>query len=246
MYFSQVVNDDLINIQNSILNEVQQIEVFENAAQKYMSILFENFNDSIALCRLFATVPFDKLPPKNQEFVTTLLKNTNNLSFLKNDTPVLSLLGSKGTETKWNDIRQSNGHIGIPLISSEFISTIPMMSRLLKELGQSLDWIDSGDSNIVFKTIGRGSSVFYVEDAAKDNDNEGRKIIAAQDFVSQYDIKTVFGFGGGYLGSDMIFTVIVFTSESISQENVRKFLVQANKFKTATLPIVDSEKIFKS
>ncbi|KAA3616975.1 MAG: hypothetical protein D8M58_04745 [Calditrichaeota bacterium] len=244
MYFSEVNNDNLVNIQSSIINEIEQIKVFENAAQKYMSILYENFSESIALCRLFATVPFKSLPASSKEFVSNLLKSRKLFSSLKNDTPILTLLGSRGIEEKWNDIRQSKGHIGIPLISSGFISEIPMVSRLLKELGLDLRWIDSRDTDIVIKTIGRSSGVFYVKDAAKDMDSEGRKIITSQDFVSQYNIKTVFGFGGGYLGSDMMFTVIAFCSEQVSPDNVRKFLVQANKFKTATLSIVDSEKIF--
>ena len=57
-------------------------------------------------------------------------------------------------------IDKSKEHMGIPLISSAFVGAIPMISRLLKELGVPLDWIDSHDSEIIKKTVGSSPEYF--------------------------------------------------------------------------------------
>ncbi len=64
---------------------------------------------------------------------------------------MLSLPGTHGQEADWNDRHKSTGHVDIPVISSASVGTIPMISRLLKELGVPLDWIDSHDSEIIKK-----------------------------------------------------------------------------------------------
>ncbi len=119
-----------------------------------------------------------------------------------------------------------------------------MMSRLLKQLGCGIDWIDSTDTELVAKTFKNLSGVFFVQDASTENDNEGRRIIAAQDFVAEENVKTVFGIGGCYLGTSIFFTTIVFVREFLDKERVERFMLQANKFKTATLRLVTEGKIF--
>ena len=119
-----------------------------------------------------------------------------------------------------------------------------MMSRLLKQLGGGLDWIDSNDTELVLKTVGSLSGVFYVRDARTEVDQKGRTIIVAKEFVETYDVKTVFGVGGGYLGSSKLFTTIVFVREHLEKSLVERFMIQANKFKTATMNLVEEGKIF--
>ncbi|MFH0940065.1 MAG: hypothetical protein V1899_12410 [Planctomycetota bacterium] len=56
--------------------------------------------------------------------------DSKNIAHLvKNETLVLSLMGTRGDEPAWNDRRSSAGHIGIPLASADFINKIPMMIR---------------------------------------------------------------------------------------------------------------------
>jgi hypothetical protein len=80
-------------------------------------------------------------------------------SALTGTTPVLSLVGTQGQEADWNDNRKSKQHRGVPLISAEFVDGIPMIARLLRELGVPLDWIDSHDARRLVTTIGRGRVV---------------------------------------------------------------------------------------
>ena len=73
-----------------------------------------------------------------------------------------------------------------------------MISRLLRELGVPIEWIDSHDSEIIRKAVGDSSGLFFVDDAAAAKDHEGRNIIVAQDFVSAQGVKSVFGAGEAY------------------------------------------------
>jgi hypothetical protein len=118
-----------------------------------------------------------------------------------------------------------------------------MMSRLLKQLGFDLSWIDSKDTEIVTKTMGAMSGVFYVPDAKTTVDVKGRKIIAATEFVENYSVKTVFGVGGAYMGGTFI-TIIVFTRESLEKSLVEPFILVVNYFKTSTMRLVMEGKMF--
>ena len=58
------------------------------------------------------------------------------------------------------------------------------------------------------------------------------------------DVKTVFGFGGCYLHTSLFFTTIIFVREYLEEEQVKKFMMQTNLFKTATLSLSSENKIF--
>ena len=87
------------------------------------------------------------------------------------------------------------------------------------------------------------SGVFFVPEAASEVDQRGRKIIVAEDFVQKYGIKTVFGFGGGYLGSSTFSVTIIFLRETLSETDARQFAAQVGFFKTITADLV-KQKIF--
>lgn len=137
----------------------------EEAAQRYTALLYESFGEGIVLARLFATVPYGELPATNQRFVDELASGAGVGEKITPETLVLSLLGTSGVEPEWNDRRRSRGHVGIPLASAEFVGAIPMVARLLHELGLGFDWIDRADSDAVLKTLGSINGVFYVDDS---------------------------------------------------------------------------------
>ncbi len=162
---------------------------------------------------------------------------------LRQTTPVLSLIGSCGQEQSWCDRRRSKGHVGIPLISSAFVRDIPMISRLLKELGVPVDWVDSHDSEMIVETTGSATGLFYVDDAATAVDSQERKIITAQDFVSQYGVKSVFGMGGSY-STGQIAVVVVFSRNQIPRPLAERFLSLAAFFIGRTTEHVQLGRIF--
>jgi hypothetical protein len=218
----------------------------EVAAQKVTDSVYAEFKDSVVLARFFATVPFEMLPTENRNFVAGMMSEKKLIPMLHSRTPILSLLGTSGQEDDWNDRRKSHGHIGIPFVSSDFIDQVPMISHLLKSLGFSMDAILGNGTGITQTTMGKMAGIFYVPDAATALDEKKRKIISAQDFVSKYNIKTVFGIGGGYMQESTFIVLIVFAREHIDEERARCFLPLSTAIKAATTKLVLQQKIFKS
>lgn len=224
--------------------KVQPSKSLEEAAQELAASLHSQFSESVALARVFVTVPFGELPKANQDFVRKLAEGAGAGAQLKDSTPVLSLVGTHGEESDWNDRRKSKGHVGIPLISSAFVGAIPMISRLLKELGVPLDWIDNHDSEIIKKMSG-SAGLFFVDDAGSAVDNEGRKIIAAQDFVSSRKIKSVFGTGETYSTGQIIVSVL-FCRDSFKRSKAEHFPTLTSSFKNNTSTLAGGGKIFSA
>lgn len=243
MRIEQIASSTIKQLWDDLEPRVQQSNYLEDAAQQLVAELHTQFDESVVIARVFLTVPYGALPSTNKEFVEKLGKSTHAASELKPTTPVLSLIGSHGQEEGWCDRRKSKGHVGIPLISSSFVDSIPMISRLLKELGVPVEWVDSHDTEMIIETVGQSAGLFFVGNAAEATDLQGRKIIAAQDFVSAYDVKSVFGIGGAYQGGEMI-VFVVFCRDAISRDTAEHFLPLANLFKSKTTSLVAPAKVF--
>lgn len=223
--------------------QVKKAARLENAAQELTKAFHERFDESVILARVFVTVPFGKLPQYNAKFVRDLAESNGVAGDLKPNTPVLSLIGTHGQEQEWTDRRKSKGHVGIPLISSSFVGAIPMISRLLKELGVPLEWVDRHDSEMIIRTMGSSAGLFFVDDASEATDHQGRKIIAAQDFVSAQNVKSVFGLGGAYPGGQIL-VLVVFCRDLVARKVAEQFLAMTNLFMTQTTALVDPAKVF--
>ena len=213
------------------------------AAQECARLLYEEFPETIVLARLFVTLPFKDLPTRDQAFVTALARAKEIRPLLNDKTPVLSLLGTFGAEDAWNDRYQSQTHLGIPLVTANFVESIPMVARLMSDMGLGSDWFNKSEPDILVKNLGRAAGVFYVRDAKTWLDGQNRQIVSGQDFVTAHDIKTVFGLGGSYLNGSFI-TMIMFTRETIEQAQAEAFMLLVNTFKTVTLSLVMDGAIF--
>ena len=118
-----------------------------------------------------------------------------------------------------------------------------MISRLLKDLGVPLQWIDSHDAAIIRATVGRSFGLFFVEEAAGASDHKGRKVIPEQDFVSTYKVKSIFGTGGAYAGGQIV-VMIIFCRDVLSRAAVEPFLVLTDLFQQQTRSLVETSRIF--
>jgi hypothetical protein len=233
----------ITDLWGSVEDRVRGAKSVEEAAQELAKALHLRFEDSVALARVFFTVRFGSLPEDRQEFVREVARPSGAVMELKSTTPVLSLVGTHGDEEDWDDLRKSRGHLGIPLISTEFVKAIPMISRLLRELEVPLDWIDTHDASVIQKTLGESSSLFFVDDAGHATDDQGRKIIVDEDFVASYKIQSVFGIGGAYSGGEILVTV-VFNPDRFGRESAEQFLPLATLFKSNTERLVAQRRIF--
>src|SRR5215470_11899564 len=201
MRFEQATFETIAQLWSSVEPRVELATSLEEAAQALAAALYAQFAESAILARVYVTVPFAALPLPTRAFVQAL---PGAAAALTGITPVLSLVGTQGQKADWNDRRNSRQHGAIPLISAEFVDGIPMIARLLRELGVPLDWIDSHDAQRLVTTIGSTVGLFYVEDAVQAVDDRGRKVIPAMDFVFDYEVKSVFGAGGAYSDGQML------------------------------------------
>lgn len=216
----------------------------EAAARAYSALLYEEFKESVVLSRLFATVPKRDLPASRAKFVDALARSAGVADTIDDTTLVLSLLGTAGSEPEWSDVTKSRGHVGIPLVSAAFVDAIPMVSRLLHQLGAGVDWIDRKDTSIVARALGLVGGVFFVQDAASEVDAQNRKVIAAQDFVAKYGVQSVFGFGGGYAGTQVFVVSITFLRDQIDKAVAERFLAHVDRFKVSTADAVRRNALF--
>ena len=244
MQITQSTSASIGDLWTGVETSITQAASLEDAAQLLATSVHQTFEESVVLARVFFTVPFLSLPTPNAEAVRQLAESAGAESDLRPTTPVLSLIGTHGQETAWNHRSNSEGHVGIPLISSAFVDAIPMIARLLKELGVPLNWIDTHGSEIIKETVGESAGLFYVEDAGSTTDHEGRKIIAAQDFVSQYNVNCVFGAGGAY-PSGQIVVAVVFCRDKFPRETAEQFLSLTESFRNATKELVGNAAIFQ-
>ncbi|MFQ5665957.1 MAG: hypothetical protein ACE5I7_05940 [Candidatus Binatia bacterium] len=244
MRIEQASSSSVADLWASVEPRVGQAQCLEEAAQELAATLHTQFEESVVLARVYTTVRFDALPPTKQVFARNVAASAGAASELTGTTPVLSLIGTHGQEGPWNDCRNSQRHAAIPLISSAFVGAIPMIARLLHELGVPSDWIDSHDSEIIIETIGQSAGLFCVQKAADATDHEGRKIITAQDFVSTYHVGSVFGTGGAYLDSGQMFVIVVFCRDVFPRAVAERFLPLTSLFQSKTAPLIGARKIF--
>ena len=243
MQIQQATSDTITQLWAKVEPSVKQLQSLETAAQAVAEAMHTQFEESVVLARVYLTSPFDALPQTNKDFVLKLAESAGAADDLKAATPVLSLIGTHGQEADWCDRRNSKGHVGIPLISSAFVGAIPMISRMLGEFGVPMGFLDSHDTGIIIENIGSTAGLFFVEDAAEAIDSEGRKIIAMQDFVADYSVKSVFGIGCAYDAGQLL-VVVVFCRDAFSRITAEHFLTLANFFKSQTNALVSGQRIF--
>ena len=144
----------------------------------------------------------------------------------------LALLGTVGDEPAWNDRHHSRSHRAIPLPSADIVRRAPMIAGLIEQLGLEIESVVS--RSVRSRRPGEGPTydVFHVEHAL------GSPHIPAQaEFVAQYGVASVVGFGG-LLRSGELFTVIVFARTEIPVSSAARFRTIALDVRSAlyTLP----------
>lgn len=223
---------------------IERAATLHQALQSLTDTLRDDYTDSIALARVFVTIPFADLPDDGQQFALNLIQDAGVAEPVTENTPVLSLLATSGQEPEWNRLDNSERHRCIPLVSDRFVAEIPMVSRLLTDLGVAADLgVDPGATYRDDPT----STVhtFYVHDALTEVDPQGRKVIANQQFAEQYGIRTVFGGGAPYTGlPQYVLALILFTKEHVSHDIACAFEPFIATVQTATTKFLENGKVF--
>ena len=216
----------------------------DELAAVILDALYARFDESLVLVRAFLTVPYKALPPRQHEFATRLAASVGLERTLSDFTPVHSLLATRGRLPAWNRPSASRGHVAIPLLSNDFVASIPMMSRLLKELGLPLTWVQDPGANVVKQAIGSEVGFFYVVDAPGAVDNLGRPIITAQDFVAEHTVRTVFAVGGTVFGGAAL-VLIFFSQDTVDARIARTFMPLVNLMKGVMVSRCSMSRVFR-
>lgn len=192
--------------------------------------LYAQFEESLALVRAFLTIPHGLLPPSKRGFAERLARSVGQEADLGAHTPVHTLLATRGRRPEWNSPETSTGHVAIPLLSDKFVGGIPMMARLLKDLGLPLSWVQDAGAELKHQLLGAEAGCFWVGDAATARDELGRKIIPGEQFVAEQAVKSVFAVGGVVFGGAVL-SLIFFSTEPVEMRVARGFMPLVNALK---------------
>lgn len=203
---------DLVRLSARLRASGVQSATMEEAARGMVDELYTTLlrdgaqgGRACALVRFYKTHKLRSLDERRKQFV-----NTRGGGDLPPNTPCLTLLATRGDEDAWNDVLLSTGHLAIPLRNREAVTELPMVARLVQQLGVDLGPIFDNDGTLVFQDAQRTCNVFHVAEA------HGSPYVPAQaSFVEKYGIQSVIGFGG-VLPTGDFFAIIMFTKVHIS------------------------------
>ncbi|MBW4565745.1 MAG: HAMP domain-containing histidine kinase [Mojavia pulchra JT2-VF2] len=225
----------------ALRNLGNQANSMEEVSNHIINYLYTHLIDkktgekSCVLARFFKTHSYGGLTPDLQEYADSLLGN-----YVPEDTlKCLTLLASAGELPEWNSRHKSSGHKAIPLVNEDAIASIPMIYKLIQQLGLNLSNVVQPDPNLLTDLEQRMYNVFYVPDAL------GSPYIPSQtSFVIPFNIKSVVGFGG-LLPSGNMFVILMFLKVAVPRMSVDLLRPLALNVKMAILPF-ESDKIFSS
>ncbi len=230
--------------ESDLKKSLPALRTLEEIGARATSLLYSKFKESIVLTRLYATLPHHRLPEGDQRFLQTVPRFARVAPLIGKDTTILSLMGSAGEAHEWNARLNSKGHLGIPLVSQDFVETLPMVSRTFKELGVPMEGLVTVKQGVETSTFGRLGGMFYVEEATKAKDEQGRFIIPAQDFVQRYGVQTVFGTIGRYISGGTYVVLIVFCRDQVTKYVAHEFMSLANAITACTVGVAQAGRYF--
>jgi hypothetical protein len=179
---------------------------------------------ALVLARLYKTHAYQDIAPELQTFANKILGRDPDPN-----TKCLVLLGTRGQEGAWDSRKTSSGHKAIPLPDSEFVSRIPMVAEVFRQLGIDPSSLLIPDAAKLSEMERRQYDVFLVENAVDS------AFIPAQDFVVKYRVQSVVAFGGVLPNGDL-FVTLMFSSIPITRNVANLFAPLALSVKLALLP----------
>ena len=222
---------------SEITNPTQEPQSLTELGQNVVQALNQTLLDaesgvsSASLIRFFSTLPYGRLPTQPRAFVDANFPTSE----LEPDTKCLTLMGTVGDEPEWCDVEQSTGHQAIPLVNAEGVKAIPMVSRLITELGLEVEQVLEPAAAAI-ELANKDFNVLHVEDAL------GSAHIPAQEsFVVPKQIKSVVGFGT-MLPTGHLCVVLVFSKLRISRETADLFRSLALGVRIAALAFMDTHR----
>jgi hypothetical protein len=162
----------------------------------------ENNHPAFALFRIFRMSSFEQLSPEMQSVVNPA------------EGRWLTLMATTGDEPAWQDRQQSQGHACIPMSAAQ---QAPMLVEAFHQLDLKWDGVHSNGFQLGRLEQHITTRFFYVPDAAI-----SPYIVAQNDFVKPYNIKSVIGLGSSFASGGAALA-IAFSKISIQRPQVELF-----------------------
>ena len=191
----------------------------DEVATATVGYLYSQFADpeskepQCALIRFYCTAAYRDLEPDLKEFARAKLGGKDPDPATK----ILALVATVGSEPQWCDRKRSVDHQAIPLPSVEIVEQAPMIAELIRALGLDIADVVSPPIAMLHDVEGKNYSVFHVENAL-----DSPFIPAQKDFVEEYGIKSVIGFGG-LLPTGDLFAIVMFSRVHVPPEPASRF-----------------------
>ena len=191
-------------ILTDLLISIKGLDAADDLAQAFIDIIYEYFQESLVLLRLFSSVPYAALAMQDKQLVNKKANDSGTAHLYNDGTPILTLLWVAGAKDR---LEQASQISGVPVYSIG-IERIYML-RLCqcypcnsKKWNLISDYLIHGICNRIIPRKGHAdeySGMLYVKHAGIDKDEQRRMVVPCQEFVAENNVKTVLGFGGGYL-----------------------------------------------
>ena len=197
---------DMVRLAASVRALTDDVTHLEQYAGRLCTHLHETFlgaegDRQALLVRLYLTQPLSTLPQIERDFALREARHS------EEDVRCLTLLGTAGDEPAWNDRRQSESHLVLPLYDERRVEEMPMVASLFRQMGIDVATLVAPGGRLLNPQAHR-YGVFHVPEAA------GSPLIPAQGFVQQYDVRSVLGFGGVLPDGEM-YAVVLFTRVAV-------------------------------
>ena len=145
--------------------------------------------------------------------------------------PCLTLLATDGVEPEWRDRRLSRRHQVIPIAGSDVVERFPMFTQMYRQFRFPLPVDVRPTPGGVVDPNEHTYGVFHVADA------RANRAIPDQQFVDDYGVSSVVAIGGR-LPTGQVFTLIVFSRESIDRRVAELLQLLAISMRLAFLPVL--------
>ncbi|MHB8611982.1 MAG: hypothetical protein ACYDAL_06085 [Candidatus Dormibacteraceae bacterium] len=205
----------------------QSLEDAADQTARYLySALWDPETDqpATALVRFYRTINFADLDPSLQRYAASVMRPEKSWPSMK----CFTLMGTAGALPEWNSRQASVAHRAIPLSSRVAIERLPMVSRLIRDLGVSVDALVDPPVSETASDPGVPLNVFYVKRA------EGHRSVPDQQFVREHGIQSVVAFGGS-IGMSDLWTIIFFARVEIHPEVAGLFRLLATDVSIAVV-----------
>lgn len=234
---------DFETLLNSV-KKIKELNTAEEVAQAFIDLIYEYFQESLVLLRLFSSVPYSALSAQDKQLVDKKAIDTGTVHLYKDGTPILTLLGTRGQKSEWNERNKSQGFRCIPLVSGAYVASLSMLAMQFRKMNFDFELFDAWDKTFVAK--GRAdqySGMLYVNHSGSDKDEQGRMIVPRQEFVAENNVRTTLGFGSGYSNHPTVVTLFAFTNEILNESMMKSFTALLEAYLEKTRGLVEKGRI---